>query len=399
MRTSKVVNEKIKSVDEEGKTVVTGKKLKSTTKYYYAGDSLVYQCTTETVNNTTQKTELYFFYDSYGNLTLIKYYKNGNLIDFPVLTNSQGDVVAIYNTSGTKLISYEYDAWGNATISGSAAIGTLNPIRYRGYYYDNDLKLYYLQSRYYDAEIGRFISADSLLDQGDILGNNLFVYCLNNPVNMADPTGHLAFLAVTAAIGAVAGAIAGGIIAASNGGNVLAGIGIGAAVGALAGAGLGAAAGVMLAGSATASMASVAVGAKAAVSLIGSTGGIAATMNMVADNISQAYNNSTQVFWSGGDIVKNAANQFANDIGGKTLGMTRVGTYLENINASSTAWQAASANFANVANNVNTSIYCIQNASHININCIWGTIEYPLIKSSDIIYCIVSQSGTIEIMV
>ena len=133
---------------------------------------------------------MYFFYDSYGNLTLIKYYKDGNLIDFPVLTNSQGDVVAIYNTSGTKLISYEYDAWGNATISGSAAIGTLNPIRYRGYYYDNDLKLYYLQSRYYDAEIGRFISADvtdtAVASLMGLTDKNLYAYCDNNPVNRID---------------------------------------------------------------------------------------------------------------------------------------------------------------------------------------------------------------------
>ena len=212
MRTSKVVNEKIKSVDEEGKTVVTGKKLKSTTKYYYAGDSLVYQCTTETVNNTTQKTELYFFYDSYGNLTLIKYYKNGNLIDFPVLTNSQGDVVAIYNTSGTKLISYEYDAWGNATISGSAAIGTLNPIRYRGYYYDSDLKLYYLQSRYYDAEIGRFLNSDSFTDSNaGVLGYNTFIYCANDPVNSYDPSGHSVILSILgkALVGGLFGAAIG----------------------------------------------------------------------------------------------------------------------------------------------------------------------------------------------
>ena len=166
-----------------------------TTKYYYAGDSLAYQVLTETDsnNNTTIKNELYFFYDSYGNLTLIKRYINGSLTDFPVLTNSQGDVVAIYNTSGTKLISYEYDAWGNTTISGSAAIGTLNPMRYRGYYYDSDLELYYLQSRYYDAEIGRFISADvtdtAVASLMGLTDKNLYAYCDNNPVNRIDSGG------------------------------------------------------------------------------------------------------------------------------------------------------------------------------------------------------------------
>ena len=150
---------------------------------------------------------MYFFYDSYGNLTLIKYFLNDaeDPINFPVLTNSQGDVVAIYNTSGTKLISYEYDAWGNATISGSAAIGTLNPIRYRGYYYDSDLELYYLQSRYYDAEIGRFINADGTLNgNGDIIGFNMFAYCSNNPVMFSDPSGKGWVIPVLIAIACIA---------------------------------------------------------------------------------------------------------------------------------------------------------------------------------------------------
>ena len=111
------------------------------------------------------------------------------------VTNAQGDVVAILNSSGQEVVSYTYDAWGNMVKkSGSKAndLGTYNPLRYRGYVYDRETGLYYLQSRYYNPTIGRFISADALLatDQGP-LGYNLFAYCLNNPVNMTDYTGNL----------------------------------------------------------------------------------------------------------------------------------------------------------------------------------------------------------------
>ena len=111
--------------------------------------------------------------------------------------NPQGDIVAVYNDLGTKLISYTYDAWGNAAISyatgvNASSIPAKNPFRYRGYYYDKDLGLYYLQSRYYDQKIGRFISPDSIeyLDPESINGLNLYAYCGNDPINYADPSGH-----------------------------------------------------------------------------------------------------------------------------------------------------------------------------------------------------------------
>ena len=109
--------------------------------------------------------------------------------------NLQGDIVAVYDEDGTKLISYTYDAWGNFTTTyhnGCTAshIANLNPFRYRGYYYDAETGLYYLQSRYYDPVIGRFINADAYVSTGQgILGNNMFVYCGNNPVNRIDKTG------------------------------------------------------------------------------------------------------------------------------------------------------------------------------------------------------------------
>ena len=81
--------------------------------------------------------------------------------------NLQGDIVAVYSEDGTKLISYTYDAWGNFTTTysngGAATTATYNPFTYRGYYYDTELGLYYLNSRYYDSNTGRFINVDSFL--------------------------------------------------------------------------------------------------------------------------------------------------------------------------------------------------------------------------------------------
>ena len=109
--------------------------------------------------------------------------------------NLQGDITAIYNASGTKLVSYKYDAWGNHTpaySNGGASIVPIvnNPLRYRGYYYDADLGLYYLQSRYYDSNTGRFINADGYISTGTgLIGYNMYAYCNNNPVMYVDYSG------------------------------------------------------------------------------------------------------------------------------------------------------------------------------------------------------------------
>ena len=103
-------------------------------------------------------------------------------------------ILSVYNESGQQVAYYSYsDAWGNHTayVTTTAIEGAqYNPFRYRGYYYDTDLGMYYLQSRYYDAKICRFINADGYVSTGQgILGNNMFAYCGNNPVMRVDPTG------------------------------------------------------------------------------------------------------------------------------------------------------------------------------------------------------------------
>ena len=116
------------------------------------------------------------------------------------IKNIQGDVMAIANSAGTIYARYEYDAYGrvvsvtdgngNDVSSQPNHIANVNPIRYRGYYYDTESGLYYLKSRYYDPVTCRFINADGYISTGQgLLSTNMFAYCGNNPVNRVDPTG------------------------------------------------------------------------------------------------------------------------------------------------------------------------------------------------------------------
>ena len=123
--------------------------------------------------------------------------------------NLQGDIVAIYNTSGTSVAIYKYDAWGNV-ISETGTMASVNPFRYRGYYYDTETGFYYLQSRYYDPAIGRFINADNAnvihTTPTALTDKNLYAYCDNNPVMRIDEDGEFWLTAI--AIGFFVGVIA-----------------------------------------------------------------------------------------------------------------------------------------------------------------------------------------------
>ena len=153
---------------------------------------------------------LEFVYDD-GNQPFAMIYKHGSETElYYYLVNAQGDVSAILDSGGKIAASYDYDAWGNCTVynSSDAAIGDLNPLRYRGYYYDAETGFYYLQSRYYDPAICRFINADTYLSTGQgMLGHNMFTYCGNNPVNYCDSSGRFFFTLLGAMIGAAAGYI------------------------------------------------------------------------------------------------------------------------------------------------------------------------------------------------
>ena len=120
-------------------------------------------------------------------------WRSGTTTTYYFQRNLLGDVIGIYNTSGTKVSGYAYDAWGNCTITlNTNGIATKNPIRYRGYYYDEVSGLYYLNARYYSPTWRRFISPDdtSYLDPATPNGLNLYAYCNNDPVNYADPSGN-----------------------------------------------------------------------------------------------------------------------------------------------------------------------------------------------------------------
>ncbi|MBR6563608.1 MAG: Hint domain-containing protein, partial [Clostridia bacterium] len=143
-----------------------------------------------TISSTTNAT-LYYLYDASGNVQGFIY----NNAYYYFQKNLQGDVIRILNDYGTVVVEYTYDAWGKVlTTTGTLAstVGTYNPFRYRSYYYDTETGYYYLQSRYYDPTVGRFLNADKadlIGANGNLQGFNLFAYCNSNPITHTDETG------------------------------------------------------------------------------------------------------------------------------------------------------------------------------------------------------------------
>ena len=117
------------------------------------------------------------------------------------IKNLQNDVIAIVDKNGNQVARYSYDAWGMLTdiYSDDSKIGYINPFRYRGYYYDSEISLYYLQSRYYDPRGGRFLNADmpefGMIEQG-ALAHNLFAYCGNDCVCYVDDIGEIRMIKI-----------------------------------------------------------------------------------------------------------------------------------------------------------------------------------------------------------
>ncbi len=119
----------------------------------------------------------------------------------------QGDVIGVYNSAGTKLVTFTYDAYGNCTVSGDTSLAYRCKIRYRGYYFDTETGFYWVQTRYYNPEWCRWISPDSLsyLDPEIADGVNLYAYCINDPVNYIDPSGHFIITLIGCIVGAAIG--------------------------------------------------------------------------------------------------------------------------------------------------------------------------------------------------
>ena len=163
----------------------------------------------------------------------------------------QGNIIALIDNNGNTVVEYKYDAWGNHKVvdangnevTSSNHLGNLNPFRYRGYYYDIETGLYFLKSRYYDPEVGRFLNMDAIqyADPESVNGLNLYAYCGDNPVMGYDPEGTWSWsgfwnviaavavvVVVTAAVAVTAGAAAVAVGASSA---VATAVTVGAAVG------------------------------------------------------------------------------------------------------------------------------------------------------------------------
>lgn len=157
------------------------------TNYYLDGAKVIYE---QNGNNI-----IYYTYDENGLIIGLNY--NGT--QYYYIKNAQNDIIGILDDNLSQIVSYSYDSWGNILsiedangnqITDSNNIGLINPYRYRSYRYDTETKLYYLQSRYYNPEWGRFLNADIYVIIGqDILSSNIYAYCDNNPVNAMDSNG------------------------------------------------------------------------------------------------------------------------------------------------------------------------------------------------------------------
>ncbi len=188
--------------------------------------------------------ELTFYYGADG---ITGFHLTNNIVDTDYFykKNKENDIIGIYSTNGDQIAKYEYDAWGNCIAKYLQSDGTYakieedynyndtsiinrfvafkNPFRYRSYYYDFETNIYYLNSRYYDPETGRFVNADKvqILDSVKILinGMNLYSYCNNNPTNYFDPNGEflIALILGFLALATIVGAVVGGITAYENG--------------------------------------------------------------------------------------------------------------------------------------------------------------------------------------
>ncbi|MBR0540958.1 MAG: RHS repeat-associated core domain-containing protein [Clostridia bacterium] len=157
--------------------------------YYYNGSTLAGFRLYITEGVDTQEYLVSFMYDENGEP--FGFTVNGD--SYYYVRNAQNDIFLIVDSDNQGVVLYQYDAWGNITAcydTTDGFISLINPYTYRGYYYDIETGYYYLNSRYYSPQLHRFISADGTINANkDILGDNLFAYCSNNPINNCDDNG------------------------------------------------------------------------------------------------------------------------------------------------------------------------------------------------------------------
>ena len=153
--------------------------------YIYAGGMLL----RETITSGSTTKTLDFRYDNVGYPYALIYNNGSTTATYYYITNLQGDVMYLVDGNGIQVAAYTYDPYGKI-LSAYGSMAEINPLRYRGYYYDAETGFYYLQSRYYDPNTCRFINADSYASTGQsYLGYNMFAYCGNNPVEWTDADG------------------------------------------------------------------------------------------------------------------------------------------------------------------------------------------------------------------
>ena len=150
------------------------------TKYTLHGKNVVHM--------TSGTDELHFFYDAQNRPAVVVY--NGTA--YAYVKSLQGDIVAILDENGNAVVSYGYDAWGAplwCTGELAETLGKVQPFRYRGYVFDEETGLYYLRTRYYNPQWGRFVNADSLIVSENAISQNFFRYCKNSPISRKDTNG------------------------------------------------------------------------------------------------------------------------------------------------------------------------------------------------------------------
>ena len=180
------------SVDVQAASQIIASETTTAYSYIYASGKLLQEKVT--TNGTTETHT--FFYDSTGK----PYAMQVNGTTYYYVTNLQGDVMGMVDTNGNTVASYTYDPYGKV-LTATGELADKNPLRYRGYYYDSESGLYYLQSRYYDPATRRFINADSYASTGQgLIGHNMFAYCSNLPISTIDLDGHVAVKATMEAL-------------------------------------------------------------------------------------------------------------------------------------------------------------------------------------------------------